>query len=78
MVLSHDFICAYGDPADTGRPSCDEGIMGEPIPIADVFLLDKAHCFVSGLHWTKKLEEILLWRLYAVPSGMDDLSDSLE
>lgn len=50
--------------------------MEGPFSIAAVFLLDKAHRFVSRLHWAEKLEEIVLWGLYAAPSCADDLSDS--
>lgn len=52
--------------------------MEGPFSIAAVFLLDEAHCFVSRLHRAEKLEEFILWWLYATPRGVDDRSDSAE
>lgn len=72
------FLCAYGDPVDTRRSRRDNGVMEGPFSIFVIPLFDKAHCFVCGLQWCQELDEILLRRLHATPSDVDNLFDSLE
>lgn len=54
--------------------------MAQPFSIPAVVLFNKAHFFVRGLDWTQKLDEIgiVLFRLGAVPSGVNNLADSTE
>lgn len=52
--------------------------MEGPFSIAGVSFLDEAHCFVAGLYWAEELEELILWWLYAVSSGVDNPSYNAE
>jgi hypothetical protein len=68
----------HGDPTDTRGPGCDNGIMEGPLSITRVSFLDEAYCFISRLHWAEELEELILWWLYAAPSGVDNPSHNAE
>ena len=73
-----DIDHAYSDPTNARRPCRNDGVMEGPISIAIVFLLYEAHRLICRLYRTKKFKELVLWRLHAAPSGVDDLSDSAE
>ena len=51
--------------------------MERPFSIAGVSFFDEADRLVTGLHWAKELEELILRRLYAVPGGVNNLSYNL-